>query len=297
MAPLPHVALPEGLVPGGRADDWTATPPAYVALDVDGTLLAGSPLPSPRVLAALRALVADGAAVGVATGRMHAAVAPLIAAAELPGPHVVHNGAAVVAADGAVLRAWTLEDAQVAALLALGRDRDDLLVEIYAADEYRVARPDPRSDRHTALLGVAPVGTIDDPADLGAPAVKAVVIASTAAAEAAAIALAQDLGLAPGSASAPGVPGVRFVNITHGATDKGGGVLAAAAGLGVPPAAIAAIGDEANDLPALRVVGTAIAMGDAGDAVRAVAHLVAPTFAADGAAVAVDALRALRRSA
>lgn len=288
-------SMPDGLTPGGRGAEWSARPAAYVALDVDGTLLAGSPLPTPRVLAALRDLVADGVAVGVSTGRMHAAVAPLLAAAELPGPHVVHNGAAVVAADGSVLRAWTLSTTEVAALLDLGRDRDDLLVEIYAADAYRVAHPDPRSDLHTALLGVGPVGTIAAPADLGADAVKAVVLASTPAAEAAAVDLAHDLGLAPGSASAPSVPGVRFVNITHGATDKGGGVLAAAAILGVAPEAVAAVGDESNDLPALRVVGTAVAMGDAGPEVRAVAHLVAPTFAEDGAAVALDAIRSLRR--
>ena len=290
-------AIPDGLRAGGRVADWTGTPPAYVALDVDGTLLAGTPLPSARVLAALRDLVDDGASVGVATGRMHAAVAPLLAAAGLPGPHVVHNGAAVVDAAGVVERAWTLTDAEVAALLDLGRDRDDLLVEIYAADAYRTARPDPRSDRHAALLGVAPAGTIGSPEQLGAPAVKAVVLASTPAAVTAAEDLALALGLAAGTASAPSVPDLRFVNITHGATDKGAGVLAAAAALGVPADAVAAIGDESNDLPVLRTVGTAVAMGDAGDEVRAAAHLVAPTFAEDGAAVALDALRALRRAA
>lgn len=291
------VDIPEGLRPGGRADAWSGAPASYVALDVDGTLLAGAPHPSPRVLAALRALVTDGVTVGVATGRMPSAVAPLLAAAGLPGPHVVHNGAAVVGVDGAVLAAWTLTDDEVAALLDLGRDRDDLLVEVYAADAYRVGRVDERSQLHTALLGVAPVGTIERPGDLGAPAVKAVVLAFTAEAEADAVALARRLGLAPGAASAPSVPGIRFVNITHGDTDKGGGIAAAAATLGVAAEHVAVIGDEANDLPALAVAGTAIAMGDASPEVRAAAHLVAPTFAEDGAAVALDALRRLRRDA
>ncbi len=289
--------VPTGLTPGGRAGTWAAAPAAYVALDVDGTLLAGTPLPSPRVLTALRDLVADGAAVGVATGRMTSAVAPLVAAAGLPGPHVAHNGAAVVAGDGTVLAAWTLTADEVTALLDLGRGRDDLLVEVYAADAYRVGRVDDRSRLHTALLGVAPVGTIARPEDLGAPAVKGVVLCFSAAAEQDTIALAHELGLAPGPASAPSVPGVRFVNVTHGATDKGGGIGAAAATLGVDADRVAFVGDETNDLPALARAGTAIAMGDASAEVRAAAHLVAPTFAEDGAAVALDAIRAMRRGA
>jgi hydroxymethylpyrimidine pyrophosphatase-like HAD family hydrolase len=286
--------IPQGLRPGGRAAAWAADAPAYVALDVDGTLLAGTPRPSAPVLAALRALVDDGAAVGVATGRMPSAVAPLLAAAALPGPHVVHNGAAVVAGDGRVLAAWTLTDDEVATLLELGHGRDDLLVEVYAADAYRVGRLDPRSAAHTALLGVGPVGTIAAPSDLGAPAVKAVVLAFTPEAERDTVDLAHRLGLAPGPASAPSVPGVRFINVTHGATDKAGGIAAAAASLGVGAERVAVVGDETNDLPALAFAGTAIAMGDTAAEVRAAAHLVAPPFDADGAAVALDALRRLR---
>lgn len=288
---------PHGLAAGGRLAEWSGAPAGFVALDVDGTLLAGTPLPTRRVLAAIRSVVAAGARVGVATGRMPAAVAPLLAAAGMTGPHVVHNGAAVIGPDGALIRAWTLTDAEVTELLALGADRDDLIVEIYAADSYRAHRRDPRSGLHSDLLGVAPVGTITSPSDLDGPAVKAVVLAFSGEAERDAAALAARLGLASGAASAPSIPGVRFVNITHGATDKGAGVIAAAAAQDIEAGLVAAIGDEANDLPLLRAVGTAIAMGDAGDAVRATAHLVAPPFAADGAAVALEALHGMLTAA
>lgn len=289
-------STPPGLDGGGRLAEWRAPCPAYVALDVDGTLVAGTPIPSPRVLAALRALVAEGVAVGVATGRLPAAVAPLIAAAGLPGPHVVHNGGAVVAGDGSVSRTWPLRGEDVDALLALGRGRDDLLVEVYTAAAYRVGRRDPRSSQHTDLLGVAPAGTIAGAEDLaGEDAVKAVVLAFSPTAERDAVALARDLGLAPGASSAPSVPAIRFVNVTHGTTDKGAAVLAAAATIDVDADGVAGIGDEQNDVPMLATVGTGIAMGDASDEVRASAHLIAPRFEDDGAAVALDALRALVR--
>jgi Cof subfamily protein (haloacid dehalogenase superfamily) len=287
---------PAGLVAGGRLAEWRAPRPEYVALDVDGTLLAGTPLPSPAVLTALRALVAEGVAVGVATGRLPSAVAPLIAAAGLPGPHVAHNGGAVVDGDGTVVRTWPLHPEDVDALLALGRGRDDLLVEVYSAGAYRVGRHDPRSAQHTALLGVGPSGSIGAADDLaGEDAVKAVVLAFSPAAEHDAVALAHRLGLAPGASSAPSVPGIRFVNVTHGTTDKGAGVVAAAATIGVGPDGIAGVGDERNDIPMLAAVGTGIAMGDASDEVRAAAHLVAPRFADDGAAVALAALLGLVR--
>lgn len=288
----------EGLRPGGRFAEWSGAAPAYVGLDVDGTLLAGAQTPSPTILAALRAMVATGVAVGVATGRPFGSVGRLVEAAGLTGPHVAHNGAAVIGGDGALIRAWTLGADAVAALIAFGQDRDDLLVEVYTADSYRPIRIDPRSGIHTELLGLEPAGLIASVDDLdGEPPVRVVVLASSAAAERDAVALGRELGLATGASSAPSVSGIRFVNITDGATDKGAGVAAAAEALGVPLARVAVIGDEHNDVPMLSRAGTGIAMGDAVDAVRAAAHLVAPRFAEDGAAVALDMLRGLTAAA
>jgi Cof subfamily protein (haloacid dehalogenase superfamily) len=282
------------LLPGGRADAWAGRAPTFVGLDVDGTLLAGAPVPTPRVLAALRALVAADVRVGVATGRPFGAVQRLIEAAGLTGPHVAHNGAAVLDGDGALLRAWSIQPDAVDALIRFGAGRDDLLVEIYTADAYRPSRDHPLSNIHTDLLGLPPAGLIRSAADLGdEPAVRAVVIATTAAAERDAMAVGRELGLATGASSAPTLTGIRFVNVTDGATDKGIGVAAAAGTLGIDLAQVAAIGDEHNDIPLLGRVGTGIAMGDAAAEVRAAAHLVAPTFAEDGAAVALDALRGL----
>ena len=50
-----------------------------------------------------------------------------------------------------------------------------------------------------------------------------------------------------------------------------------------------AVGDAANDESMLRLAGTAVAMGQATEALRALAHLVAPSVTEDGVATTLHA--------
>jgi Cof subfamily protein (haloacid dehalogenase superfamily) len=286
-------AVPERLTPGGRIAQWLPAVPAYVALDVDGTLVTDAALPDATILTAVERLVSRGVRVGLATGRMAAANGPLLATGVFTGPHVFHNGA-VVHEGGTDRMVIGLEDDAVDAVLAFGRGRDDVAIEIYVAQTYLTDRHDPRSAAHSELLGLAPSGIIRSANDLrGSHAVKAVVVCFDPAAAAATVAAITGLGLAAGPAASPATPDLRYVNVTRQGVDKGSGVSAAAGLLGLGLDRVAALGDESNDLPLLGLVGTAIAMGDAASAVRAVAHLVAPRFADGGTAAALDAIAGL----
>lgn len=248
------------------------------------------------MLTAIRALTDAGVHVGLATGRMAAASDALLATGAFTGPHVFHNGAVVTDGDGSDRIVLGLSDDEVAAMLALGRTRDDLSVEVYVGRTYLADRDDPRAHAHAALLRHGPSGRIATVMDLsGRPAIKVVVVCFTDDAVAAAVDAARAAGLTAGPAASPATPSLRYVNVTRGGVDKGTGAVAAAGLLGLAPAQVAAIGDETNDLPMLAAVGTAIAMGGAGAAVRAVAHLVAPRFEDDGTATALGVLLALRR--
>jgi Cof subfamily protein (haloacid dehalogenase superfamily) len=282
---------PDPFVAGGRHGQWRPGVPAYVALDVDGTLVSGGEVPSTSVLLAIERLTRLDVHVGLATGRMAAANGPLLATGVFTGPHVFHNGAVVRDGDGSDRVVLGLDDAAVDGVLAFGRGRDDLSVEVYVDETYLTDRTDPRSAPHSDLLRLAPSGTISSAADLGGrPAIKAVVVCFTAEAAAATSAAVDALGLAPGAAASPATPQLRYVNVTRRGVDKGSGVRAAADLLGLPLDRVAAIGDETNDLPVLDMVGTGIAMGDASSEVRDRAHLVAPRFDDDGTAAALVAL-------
>ena len=82
----------------------------------------------------------------------------------------------------------------------------------------------------------------------------------------------------------------RYLEVTAAGVDKAGAAEAALAELGIPLAAVAAIGDQENDIGMLRAAGIAIAMGNAVDSVRAVADRTTETNARDGVARAIDEL-------
>ena len=79
-----------------------------------------------------------------------------------------------------------------------------------------------------------------------------------------------------------------YLDLTAPAANKGAGVEALAAAFGVSLAETAVIGDQHNDLPMLERAGLPIAMGNAPDAVKAVARHVTDANDADGVARAID---------
>ncbi|CAN0439080.1 unnamed protein product, partial [Phaeothamnion confervicola] len=70
--------------------------------------------------------------------------------------------------------------------------------------------------------------------------------------------------------------------------DKGTGVRGLLKLLEVDPGTVLAIGDQENDIPMFAAVGHTAAMGHAPDSVKARAKFVAPSFANDGVAGALE---------
>lgn len=84
------------------------------------------------------------------------------------------------------------------------------------------------------------------------------------------------------------------VHVLEKVRDKAQALATLAVRLGVAPHEIAFMGDDLNDLPALRMAGVAIAPADAAAEVRAIAHVVTPR--AGGAGAVRDAIEILLRA-
>lgn len=280
--------VPPGLRPGGRFDAWRPGPPALVLCDVDGTLLTGAHLPSLPVAESVGAATAAGLRVGVATGREWQGVRRLVDALALPGPHVLHNGAEV-RLGAEVLERWPLPRDLAASLLATCLARG-WYAELYRGDGFVVTDVRGPARQHWDILDAEPEGTTAD-LDLDRDVViKATVIVFDPADLDPTLALLRGLGANASAGFAPATPALRYVNVTRADVDKGRAVVSAAKAAGVAPDTVAVLGDGYNDLALFEPAGTAIAMGQAPDEVRAAAHLVAPSVFDDGAATALHAL-------
>lgn len=278
--------LPQGMRPGGRYQDWRPAPPRYLVADVDGTLVGEDPHATEAVVAALSRAQEAGLRVGFATGRMLAAVRPLWERTRLPGPHVLHNGA-LVRAGGRTIASWPLARGQARQLLDLCQQHE-LYAELYAGDGYVVTDRRPQAAVHWEMLHQEPDGLARD-LDLDAVEIAKATVAVFEGDPQPTVALLDEAGFATATATSPQAPGVTFINVTHPDASKGAALRAAADHVGVPLAAVVAVGDDWNDLPMLELVGTAIAMGQAPSEVHAAAHLIVPEVDADGVVHALDA--------
>ena len=280
--------LPDGFLPGGRYQEWSPKPPRFVLSDVDGTLLGVDHDASVVVSTAIAEVVAAGVRLGLATGRTEHACLPLLEQLGAAGPHVLENGAQV-RQEGTVLAAWPLDPSSLGAIEQIV-SAHDLYVEWYLEDGYWASEDRPAARAHWKVNRRPPHGFGGPAAFPGARVVRATVVAFASDDVAVIVEALRAEGLGAGGSTAPALPGATFINITNPEADKGIGLRAAAAAVGVDPAEVVAIGDGDNDRPMLAVAGTAIAMGQALPETKAEAHLIAPEFHAEGAAHAMRAV-------
>jgi len=82
--------------------------------------------------------------------------------------------------------------------------------------------------------------------------------------------------------------GLWAVDFTHAQVNKAVGAAWVGGKARVGLDRTAAVGDSFNDLPLLEACGVRVVMGDAPDALKAIAHFVAPSVEEDGLAIAIE---------
>lgn len=262
---------------------WSWPVLALICLDVDGTLVGSSGVPSEGLWMAAEAARGRGQRLTLCTARL--AGGPTQEWAERLDPdgwHVFHTGAARWNPASGEVRSSPLADGVVEQCAAIAADRG-WVFETYSWDDYVVDSTDDLARQHAALLGMAfRHRPLDDLTD---EVVRVqFVVPEDQAWEA--MGSAPD-GTTASGATSPMMPGAVFISLVAEGVSKAAGIEAVAADLGAGMDQVMMVGDGHNDLPAIEVVGWGVAMANAEPEVLAAARLVVGHVDADGAADAI----------
>jgi Cof subfamily protein (haloacid dehalogenase superfamily) len=262
-----------------------ATPQIKLLLaDVDGTLVTKEKILTAQAVAAVRALHDAGVVFAVTSGRPPRGMEMLIAPLDLQAPLAGFNGGVLTKPDLTVIetRALSAQAAQAALRAITGKGLD---AWVYTADAWLLRDSKAahvEREAWTVKFDPVVVPTFTDE-HLG-QAVKIVGVSDDidlmAECEAAVrAALGDDASVAT---SQP-----YYLDVTNPRANKGAVVGILSGMFGIPPEAIATIGDMPNDVLLFRKSGLSIAMGNASDAVKAQANAVTDSYEDEGFAKAV----------
>lgn len=283
-----------------RPTDPAATLPIrLLALDVDGTLVGDDLALRDRTRDAVRAAVARGVHVSLATGRMASSAWIFAETLGLRDPIVAYQGALVRAMPdpgarparaggppiGRLLRHRPLP-ADVARDAVRWCEANGLSPHVNHLERFVIRDDDPRADDYSTFLGARAILVPDLVEAIVRPVTK--IIAMGPAGRPAALLDAARFTFA--GRAAPTISHPRFIEFVAPGVSKGRAVRWLARRAGVPLAAVMAIGDQWNDLEMIADAGHGVAMGGAPDGVRAVATYIAPPVEAEGAAVLIEDL-------
>ena len=239
-----------------------------ICIDVDGTLVGSSGEVAGASWTMLARIRARGVRLAICSGRP--AFGKTRGYAERLDPdgwHVFQNGASVVHLPGGNTRSRPLATAIVRALVDRSRETGRPL-ELYGDAEHAVEMDVPRAREHASLLGIPFV--LRDLLAFDAPVVRAQWLLSHD--EVDAVCAEPHDGLTLSHSLSPVMPDTSFLNVTPAGVDKGEAVRAVAREYGIPLERVMMVGDGANDVPAMRLVGAPVAMGNAEPAAAAAAR-------------------------
>ncbi len=244
----------------------------------------------PRTTAALRAAVAAGIHVVIATGRMYRSVRPYAEAAGIEAPLVCYQGAAVVEP---TTSEWLLHEPIP---LALGREaigaveQEGFALNCYVDDDLYVAAITAHARRYADFQSI-PLHEVGDLLGwIERPPTKLVVVDDPERLDTLRPRLEERFG--ERLYIAKSLP--YFLELASPAISKGTGLAFVAGHLGFAPEHTVAFGDGENDLELLDWAGFGIAVENAHEGLKARADWICPGAAEEGVAQVLEALLDLR---
>lgn len=262
-----------------------------LVLDIDGTIAGVENEIRQPVMQAIRAAQAKGIKVAIATGRMYCAALRFYEAVGSTLPLMAYQGAWIQEpATQTIHRHWTVPKSLVLQLLDYFEQpelRSLLSVHFYINDQLYVRELTSETKEYAKRSGVQPIPVGDLRTALTAEPTKV-------------LALSDDTALITtllGSLQSRYTPAelyltksvATFFEATNPLVSKGTAVrYLAEEYLGLKAENVMAIGDNFNDVEMIEYAGIGVAMGNAPDAVKALASWVAPDVEKDGSAAAIE---------
>ena len=264
-----------------------------LVLDIDGTLLNKDGTLSAEDKKALALVAASGIKVSLSSGRSALACLPIIDQLSLDGCHTSFDGALVSNPKlNQEVYAEPINDRLVERIIEFIHS-NDINLELYSDKRLFIEKETWTADVRRQVFSIQPV--IGDFAKIerGERIIKGTIVARSPEEKAKAENLFRHFGshLSFSRNKTPAFPGVDFVNILAPGVSKGKALEALAAFMGISMAEVMAIGDGSNDASLFSRVGLAVAMGDASDELKDMAHHV--TLDADHSGVAEAVSRIL----
>lgn len=256
-----------------------------VALDLDGTIVDERLKISPRVVSLLGHLITrTDVKVVIATGRMFLSALPFARQIGLVEPLIAYQGAMIREMDeGHAIRLHAPISMPLAREVLAMLLEDNYHVNLYL-DDTLWTRPDNlHAPLYSRLAGVEPQFHPDLAACMTAAPTKMMVIDDDRL-----DILLQYLDRHFADRLAFCRSRTNFCEIIDVSVSKWNAIQTLAAGWGIRPEEIMAIGDQGNDLSMVTGAGVGVAMGNAPDYVKAHANYIAPPIDQDGAAEAIE---------
>ncbi|MDQ8727571.1 Cof-type HAD-IIB family hydrolase [Bradyrhizobium sp. LHD-71] len=257
---------------------------SLVIADVDGTLVTEQKVLTNRARTAIQALRRHGVRFAITSGRPPRGLAMLLGPLALDTPIAGFNGGIFVNSDMTVIEEHLLapKTAHHAVDLIRAHGMD---AWVYTSDQWLIRdREAPHVAREQWTVKFPPT-VVDDFGVALQHAVKIVGVSDDLDRLARVEKEVQDV-LGASASAARSQP--YYLDVTHPMANKGTVVQALSKFLSIPPAEIATIGDQPNDVLMFRKSGFSIAMGNAGPDVKKQAHAVTGSYNDEGFAKAIE---------
>ncbi len=259
-------------------------PIRLLALDLDGTILVDLHTITPRTQAAIRAAVARGVHVAIATGRVYDVTHKFVELLGLNTPTICSQGAMIYNGHtGQVIHHVDMPIPLAEKLVDLAR-RHHLALNLNVNGHFYTESLSPLSQEILVGSGATVLEVANLKEAMTIPPLKGVIVLPAAELGAALSALQRGLGAELSVVRSSDV----LIEVFPANVSKGHALAALAQHLGIPQRQVMAIGDHDNDVEMLAWAGLGVAMGNASQPAKAAAKVIAPPISEDGAAWAIE---------